>query len=138
MPIIRERDPDLVYTRAERENGWAAFLLCLLLLVAVGVFAYVALSKDSERRALMDQLDILRLQQSTTPPPVTQTVPVPVTVPQPIAVPVPQPVATPSPAPVQVNIPAPTPPSSSSSSSRSSEPAPSDSTTDTTGTGTTP
>jgi hypothetical protein len=149
MPIIRERDPDLVYTRAERENGWVAFLLVFLLLLAVGVFAFLALSKDNDRRALMDQLDILRLQQSSTPPPMTQTVPVPVTVPQPIAVPVPQPVATPAPTTI---IQTPAPSSPSPAPSRSSSPAPSssssdsssgsssttDTNTDTTGTGTTP
>lgn len=91
MPTVREQDPDLVYTRAERESGWAAFLLCVVLLLAVVFFAFMALSREQDRRALMDQLNALRLQQSTqpTPPPVVQPIPVPI--PQTVTVPVPTP-----------------------------------------------
>lgn len=97
MPTIRERDPDLVYTRAERESGWAAFLLCTVLLVTLVFLAFVVLARDQDRRALMDQLNSLRLQQSTQPAPAPVIQPVPVPVPQTVTVPVPTP--TPSPAP---------------------------------------
>ena len=118
MPVIRERDPDLVYTRAERENNWAAFLVVMLLLLTLGVFAFLMLARDNDRQALMDQIDQLRLQQQTQPP-VTQQVPIPI--PQPVPVPVTQPV----PQPIPIQIPVPTP----SASERPETPAPAPSTT---------
>jgi hypothetical protein len=126
MPIIRERDPDLVYTRAERENHWAAFLVAMLLILALGALAFFMLSQNNERAALMNQLDALRMQQQNSTP---------VTQPMPIPVPVPQTVTVPQPVPVTVPVPTFGGGSSSSNSSPAPAPAPSHSSSGTTGSG---
>lgn len=115
MPIIRERDPDLVYSRADRDNGWAGVLLVVMLLAVLAFFAFQLLASENDRNRLMDQLNILRLEQSQTPP-VTQPVPFPV--PQPIAVP--QPVTVPQPVPVPVPTPVQTPGNSNENSGTNS------------------
>lgn len=103
MPIIRERDPDVVYSREERESSWAAVLLVILLMTVLGVFAFLLLAHDNDRQRMMDQLNDLRIQQQVPPvqtvPPISQpiTIPVPQPYPVPVTKPVPVPVPTPMP-----------------------------------------
>src|SRR5688572_1317684 len=101
MPVIRERDPDVLYSRADRENSWAAVLLVVLLIAVLAVFAFLLLARDNDRARVMDQLDQLRI-------------------PQPVAIPVPQP--TPTPHPVAIPVPVPTPSESNNSGSNADRP----------------
>lgn len=99
--VIRERETDVVYdVDRDRDNGVAAVILGILVVVVLGLLMYFALARTEQNNDMLHQLQQQPLPQVQTIP-VPQAIPIPQ--PQPYAVPVPQPVAQP------ITIPVPTP-----------------------------
>ncbi len=73
MPTIKERNPDILYGRIEHEDKWAAGILVALLLMVLGVFAFLVLSTENAQERPWNQMDLQQqLNTAPEPPPVTR------------------------------------------------------------------